>query len=199
MVSAQPRRRLTPEARREEILDEAARVVLEEGVSAVSMERLGREAGVSKALVYAYYPNRTDLLSALLLREYQHFQAHSRRLLAEVEGFEAVVRTTTAAWLDHIAERGPLINRLTNEPEIARAIQAVDAEGRQDTATYFGRLIAERYRLDGATGTMLAELLMGLTGAAGAYVGRTGADRARVLDLVTRMLFAALEAAAQAS
>jgi AcrR family transcriptional regulator len=197
MASARPRRRLTPEARQEEILDEAARVVLAEGVSAVSMERLGREAGISKALVYAYFPNRTELLSALLLREYRHFQAHSRRLLAEAQGFEAIVRTTTAAWLDHIAERGPLISRLTNEPEIARAIEAVDAEGRQDTAHYFGRLIAETYAMDVRTATMVAEILMGLTGAAGAYLGRTGADRDRILELVTRMLFAALKAAAE--
>lgn len=199
MSTAVRRRRLSPEARREEILNEAARVVLEEGVSAISMERIGREAGVSKALVYAYFPSRNDLLSALLLREYRHFQAHSRRLLAEVEGFRAIVRAATAAWLDHVAERGPLINRLMNEPEIARAIGQVDAEGRQDTANYFGRLIAQTHGVEPARATMLAELLMGLTGAAGAHVGRTGADRAEVLELTTTMIFAALEAVAARS
>ena len=188
------RRRLSPEARQEEILDEAARIVLVEGVSAVSMERLGREAGVSKALVYAYFPNRIDLLSALLLREYRHFQTQSRRLLHEVEGFRAIVEATTAAWLDHIAERGPLISRLMNEPEIARAIESVDAEGRQDTANYFGRLIAETYGQGPVDSAAVAELLMGLTGAAGAYLGRTGADRDQMLKVVTTMLFAALDA-----
>lgn len=196
MANAAPRRRLSPEARREEILNEAARLVLAEGVSAVNMERIGREAGASKALVYTYFPSRNDLLSALLLREYRHFQAHSRRLLAEVDGFEAIVRATTAAWLDHVAERGPLINRLTNEPEIARAITAIDAEGRQDTAKYFGRLIAQRYDLDAARATMLAEILMGLTGAAGAYVSRVEADRDAILDDVATMIFAALNAVA---
>lgn len=199
MSTAAPRRRLAPAVRQEEILDEAARVVLDEGVSAVSMERLGREAGVSKALVYAYFPNRNDLLGALLLREYRHFQAHARRLVAEVEGFDAVVRATTEAWLDHVAERGPLINRLLNEPEIARAIEGVDAEGRQDTANYFGRLIAETYGIEPRRGSMIAELLMGLTGAAGVYVGRTGGDRKGVLDLVVAMIHAALEAAAKLS
>ena len=41
------RRRLSPEARREMILDETAQLILDEGVSGVSMERLGREAGIS--------------------------------------------------------------------------------------------------------------------------------------------------------
>lgn len=188
------RRRLSPEARQEEILDEAAQVVLNEGVSAVSMERLGREAGVSKALIYAYFPNRIDLLSALLLREYRHFQSQSRLLVAEVEGFRSIVEATTAAWLDHVAERGPLISRLMSEPDISRAIESVDAEGRQDTANYFGRLIAEAYGKGPIDSAVIAELLMGLTGAAGVYLGRTGADRQKVLDVVTTMLFAALDA-----
>jgi TetR/AcrR family transcriptional regulator, fatty acid biosynthesis regulator len=188
------RRRLSPEARREEILDETARIVLVEGVSAVSMERLGREAGVSKALVYAYFPNRIDLLSALLLREYRHFQAQSRALVAQVEGFRAIVEATTAAWLDHVAERGPLISRLMGEPEIARAIESVDAEGRQDTARYFGRLIADAYGNGPIDSAVIAEMLMGLTGAAGVYLGRSGADRDKLLKVVTTMLFAALDA-----
>jgi AcrR family transcriptional regulator len=58
-VAAIPaRRRLDPQVRRDLILDEAARIVAEEGVSTVSMERLGREAGISKALVYNYFPSR---------------------------------------------------------------------------------------------------------------------------------------------
>ena len=63
------RTRLAPEARREQILDEAARLTLEEGLYAVSMERLARDVGVSKGLVYNYYPTRDALLAALLHRE----------------------------------------------------------------------------------------------------------------------------------
>ena len=65
------RRRLSPEVRQNLILDVAADIVVADGVSAVSMELVGREAGVSKALVYSYFPNRIDLLGALLRREYQ--------------------------------------------------------------------------------------------------------------------------------
>ena len=41
------RRRLTPEARRGQILDETARLVIEEGLSAVSMEAVSRLCGIS--------------------------------------------------------------------------------------------------------------------------------------------------------
>ena len=43
------RTRLSPQLRKTQILDDAARLILEEGLTAVSMERLGREAGISKA------------------------------------------------------------------------------------------------------------------------------------------------------
>ena len=64
------RTRLNPEARKEMILDHAAEFIAADGVSALSMERLGKEAGISKSLVYAYYPSMTELLQALLKREY---------------------------------------------------------------------------------------------------------------------------------
>ncbi len=192
MTATMPRRRLTPEIRRENILDVAARIVLEEGVSAVSMERLGREAGVSKALVYAYFDSQTDVLSALLMREHRHFQAKGRKLLAQSEGFAAGVRATTAAWLDHVAERGGLIERLTNEPDIARIMESVDATERPMTSAIFGDGIAREYRIDRTRATTIADLLMGLTGAAGAQIHRTGADRTATLELTLTMIFAVL-------
>ena len=42
------RTRLAPEVRRELILDHAAALIREQGVSALNMDKLGREAGVSK-------------------------------------------------------------------------------------------------------------------------------------------------------
>lgn len=186
------RRRLSPEARREMILDETAQLILDEGVSGVSMERLGREAGISKGLVYAYFPSRDDLLSALLLREHRRFQMKARDLLAHATGFENIVRATTSAWLDHIVAHGSLIERLTNEPEIAKVIEDVDAHDRPFTARHFGLEIAHRYGLDLELSVTLADLLMGLTGAAGDHIHRTGADAEDIRDLTVKMIFAAL-------
>ena len=68
------RSRLSPNARKSMILGHAARLISAEGVSAVNMKRLGKEVGVSKALVYNYYPNVTLVLKALLTREYRHLR-----------------------------------------------------------------------------------------------------------------------------
>ena len=63
------RRRLAPEERRSLILDHTAEIVARDGVAQLSIEGIGRAAGVSKSLVYAYFPNLTALLSDLYGRE----------------------------------------------------------------------------------------------------------------------------------
>jgi AcrR family transcriptional regulator len=192
MAQTGARRRLDPLVRRDLILDVAARTVAEEGVSAVTMERLGRDAGISKALVYNYFPNRAALLSELLVREYRVFQGEARQAKEGVEEFPLLVRVTTRAYLRHVAERGVLIQRLMNEPAVSAAIRSVDEEGRQLTVTFFAREIARHYDLSLSASAMAADLLMGLTGAAGDYLCRTRADLDELEDVVVEMIMAAL-------
>ena len=87
-----PRRlRMSPSERRRLILDATAQVVTTIGVSAVSMELIAREANVSKALVYAYFDNRANLLAQLLLREFPAFQGDAV-VAGPDEDFETIVR-----------------------------------------------------------------------------------------------------------
>ena len=67
--AAKRRTRLDPEQRRKLILDHTAEIISAEGVAALSMERIGRDAGISKSLVYNYFPNLNMLLRELLERE----------------------------------------------------------------------------------------------------------------------------------
>lgn len=57
------------EARREQVLDAAQRLILAEGYPAASMEAIAREANLAKPRVYAAYDGRGPLLRALLDRE----------------------------------------------------------------------------------------------------------------------------------
>ncbi|HZG46941.1 MAG TPA: TetR/AcrR family transcriptional regulator [Allosphingosinicella sp.] len=192
MATTTARRRLDPLVRRDLILDVAARTVAEEGVSAVSMERLGRDAGISKALVYNYFPNRNALLSELLVREYRVFQGEARQAKEGIDDFPTLVRVTTRAYLRHVAARGVLIQRLMNEPAVSAAIRSVDQEGRQLTVAFFASEIAKFHGLDLKVSAMAADLLMGLTGAAGDYLCRTGAQIEELEDVVVGMIMAAL-------
>lgn len=192
MEVAWKRTRLEPQVRREMILDEAARIVAEEGVSAVNMKRMGHQAQISKALVYNYFPSRQALLSALLIREYQRFQAEARTAASGVDDLPQLIRLTTRAYLTHVKERGILIQRLMNEPAVAAAVRDLDSEGRQHTVTFFGARIADAFNISPATAQTASDLLMGLTAAAGDYLARKSASVAPVEDMVVELILGAL-------
>lgn len=63
--------RLSPEARRPEILDAAFAVFLRQGYFGASMEDVAREAGVSKPVVYGCFATKDELFVGLLEREEQ--------------------------------------------------------------------------------------------------------------------------------
>ena len=186
-----PRRtRLVPEARRQLILDAAAQIVTVEGLSAVNMDRLGREAGVSKALVYNYFPNRIALLRALLLREVQLYQDKQRTDAARAHDMDTFIRVTTRAYLDHIADKGVLIQRLMNEPAIAAVMEDRDRADRQRTVAFLASRIREGTTMPDGIVHMMIELGLGLTGAAGAYLDKTGCN----IDLLEDMLVSMIQA-----
>ena len=199
MTATRTRRRLEPHVRRDLILDEAARIVAEEGVSAVNMERLGREAVISKALVYNYFPSRQVLLSELLVREYRRFQTVARRAATGIDDFETLVRVTTRAYLDHVAQRGILIQRLINEPAVAAAVRGLDSEGRQHTASFFAARITKKFAIAPDRAATASDLLMGLTGAAGDYLARSGADADAIETMVVDMIMSALTGLAKST
>lgn len=60
---------MPPEQRREQLLDAALRVILDQGYSGVSIEAIARAAGVTRPVVYDHFPNLARLLYALIERE----------------------------------------------------------------------------------------------------------------------------------
>ena len=60
-VAVQPRWRRLPEERPAQILEAALEVFAERGVSAARLEDIGRRAGVSKATIYLFFPNKEAL------------------------------------------------------------------------------------------------------------------------------------------
>jgi AcrR family transcriptional regulator len=61
--------RMTAGERREQLLDVAKAIVTEDGFHAVSIERLAREAGISRPIVYGHFRDLPGVLEALIQRE----------------------------------------------------------------------------------------------------------------------------------
>lgn len=91
------RRRLTPDQRREELMDVGAKVFSECAYEDVVMEDVARRASASRALMYHYFPTKSEFFAAIWKR------AHDR-LLAEVSMDDAgsVRDAVTAALAAHL-------------------------------------------------------------------------------------------------
>ena len=133
------RTRLSAEARREQILDEAARLTLEEGLYAVSMERLAREVGISKGLVYNYFPDRDALLAALLHRAQTELRDRGMATAMQAQTYAELIRQTTRLYLEQTRDRGALIAALLADPSVARLMEEENRADRERTFRFFVR------------------------------------------------------------
>lgn len=75
--------RLAGDERREQILDVTKHIVGEHGLHAVSIDRVAREAGIARALVYQHFSNLPGLLRALLDRENDRATAGITAMLSQ--------------------------------------------------------------------------------------------------------------------
>ncbi len=188
--AAKKRTRLSPETRRSQILDEAARLVLEEGLTAVSMERLGRETGVSKALVYNYFPSREALMAALLQREQDDLNSRGIEKALQAESFEDLIRQTTRVYLQQSSERGPLIQALLADPSVARLMEAENARGLERTIRYFVRETKREYGMSLEVATVAVQLLMASTDRAGKLVSEGLIDIPTAEEMCVQIIIA---------
>ncbi|MDP2120898.1 MAG: TetR/AcrR family transcriptional regulator [Hoeflea sp.] len=109
------------EAKREAILHTAARFFAENGFDRASMGKLAEACGVSKALIYHYYPSKDALLFDIL-------DTHLTALVTVVEAaaaepgtpqsrLRALIRAILVAYRDSDAEHKVQLEALSSLPE----------------------------------------------------------------------------------
>jgi AcrR family transcriptional regulator len=189
MASAAPkeRRRYSPEKRRELILDHTADIVAREGVATLSIEQIGREAGISKSLVYAYFPNLTELLRELYQREMRHLRRLQAAAAANADTFEALVRSVTHEYLKYYDERGLLIERLQNEPSVS-AMHDPTEYGRDAAVDYLTDIVMRHFDLPHDIARAATDISFGLPASAGSYLRRHKLDLKTIEDLTVTMI-----------
>jgi len=187
------RRRYSPEKRKSLILDHTAEIVARDGVAVLTMELIGKEAGISKSLVYTYFESLTDLLRALLKRELQG----QRRLQAEeaekAETFEELVRGVTHQYLKYIEERGLIIERLQSEPSVSRGSDPT-AYGREEAVNYIAEIVSANFNIPMDLARAASDISFGLPATAGAYYLHNDMSREEVEEITVTMILGSLNA-----
>ncbi len=190
------RTRLSPEVRKDLILDHAAEVVSAEGVSALSMDRLGKEAGISKSLVYAYFPSMKELLQVLLRREYKRLRLLQMEAANSAETFEQLVRRVTMAYLSYMDDRGLILDRLAAEPSLSDKGDPTEFS-REQAVQYVAQVISDNFEIDMSVALPAADISFGMPSAAGHYLTRHDVSRQTIEDITVTMIIGSVEALKQ--
>jgi AcrR family transcriptional regulator len=121
------KRRLSTDARREQLLASGARLLAQRPYDEVSIEEIARAAGVSKGLLYHYFPTKKDFLIAALERGQDELALltapdpdlpSAEQLAASLDRFLDFVEAHEAAYAAIFSSRGG------GDTEIQAALEA---------------------------------------------------------------------------
>jgi AcrR family transcriptional regulator len=183
-------RRLPSEERREEILAAAGRAVSDQGFLPVPFEHIAREAGASKALIYAYFPTQKALYNALLERALRPLAAALVRPLRG--GFEAQAIAGALIYFDDVAAHGALLHLLFTDAYLDGARSTEATNTRNALWRRFAR--ASRTYLDLPPGERVAAIaiLLAMPEEMGRLAYRGDMARSRARELCRRLVLSSL-------
>ena len=189
-----PRFRRLPRAeRRELLLDEAARLAIEGGIDAVTMERVGESAGATRTLAYAYFANRHELLVALLEREMGRLAARVDDRMRTAGDAEGVVRAAVGAWFDLAEASGPLLAALVQTSSIRPDIDERRDSLLREQEAFWSRLVSVGYGIPYERAQAAAAVLLAGLGGALVRWSTSGGDRTAYEDVYVDIVFGTID------
>ncbi len=173
------------------ILDHAADLISADGVSGVSLERIGISAGISKSLMYKYFEGPTELLRELLVREMDALRKLQFEAAESATTFEELVRNITHVYLSHIEKRGLILERLQREPSISEGHDPTQY-GRDSAVAYIANIVAEQFSLPADVARAATDISFGLPAAAGEYLLKGNMPLEEIEDITVTMILGSI-------
>jgi len=183
------RRRLSPEDRRNQLLDCAQYIILNQGLSKLTIEQLATEAGVSHPLIYKYFDTRLQILQELLVREYSAFRQSVTNKVANVASYREAVRNYVDINFRQFAG-GDVLSILLGQPDVR---QVIDEKERGRHAPFFINELAKEYQIKRRLAEKILVLASGASLAAAEHYGRYGGDREAQIDQTVAFIFGGIE------
>lgn len=182
MATATKRTRLSPTARRNQILDVAKQLIASDGLQRFSLKLLASQAGISEPLLFHYFSSRLALLQQLLLRDYNLYLDSLNASLDEAETLQEVTRVFVARNYDHHDE-DVVMDILLAEPDVAEVVQEMVANHSKGMRKLLVKLISEDLGMGKKDAAMMA--IMGSAASIGAakYAHEYGVPREKSIQM----------------
>jgi len=131
--------RLAPDDRRRQLLERAVELFAEHGYDELSMAAFARAAGISKPLLYHYFPSKRDLFEAALAQAAEEHLARIRtdpdlppgeQLMASLDAFLGWIEANPGAYAKLMRSAGiPEVRELIDRVREETAQRVVDGLG----------------------------------------------------------------------
>ncbi len=151
------RTRLSPEARRNQILDVAKQVIASDGLQKFSLKKLVAIAGISEPLLFHYFSSGEDLLQQLLIREYDAYLDSVKKSLDNASTLEEVCRVFVARNYDHHDE-DVVMDMLLAEPDLAAVVEEKQEEHHKQRRKLLVNAVAEDLGIKRKNAAMLVRM-----------------------------------------
>ena len=154
------RTRLSALERKRQMVDAADHIVNRDRSADLSMREVADRAGASRALAYAYFPDRIGLLDALLEGQVD--------LLVDAGIMEAAARgsvteracAVAAIYLRHVAVHGEALALVLRDAAVARQLNGAASRLRGRVYRALGRSVREALKMSGAEAMALIHMLV---------------------------------------
>jgi len=149
--------RLSREARRDQLLDTAASIIVEDGIRGLTMMGLAERAGVATSLGWAYFDNIEQVAEELYDREVRALHGAVVSAIADAPSFEAKLRAALNAYRITTGERAGLLTALG--PELTARATAPVPRGIRFAAVWV-ELIEQHFSITSPRSWMIATMTL---------------------------------------
>jgi len=191
--------RLPPDERREQLVALGLELLGRTPPEQVSIEAIARAAGISKGLLYHYFPTKSDFFVAVLRRSREELERRmapdfsvemtvGERLDASIDAFLGYVSEHAAGYLAIAHARG-------GEDTAIRAVLAENRERRVRAMVDFAAALSRGPREEVESPALVVALegwLSFCEGVVGSWLARADLDRAEAVYLMRENLLATL-------
>ncbi|MGB2261065.1 MAG: TetR/AcrR family transcriptional regulator [Luminiphilus sp.] len=184
---------MSPDARRDQILDVAKSLVVAHGLQLFSIKKLAVEAEVSEPLLFHYFSSRTALLQQLLSREFTRLITGLNVSLDGADTLDSVLRVYVSMNYDQCVEES-VINLLLSEPDIAEAVEDEVSENRELREKMLISTIAGNLNVSKKKAAMLALMASSASLSAARFAHKYGIDRDDSVEATINFVKAGFEA-----
>lgn len=174
-------------------------MVLKQGSLPLSIVELGRKAGVSKALFYAYFPSQHDLFNAIAQEHVALLEQAGLPPAAKQRNFAEAVSACAAIYFNHVAEHGPLLHLILRDAYMVGHVSSLVNAFRDRIFGALARAGRRKLRLNPKEAMTVANLVLTIPEEAGRLAFDNEMKRERARELCLDLVASALNAISPAN